>query len=130
MNAAQAVLGLRGSFIHSFFIHVDKVDSLFLVGTVTCEVTHFSTVETGIIGGTRLIGIGGSSLEVLVPSSAPSLVASSMPVCIGPTKVHGHWLVVHARRSVRCVILRGLLGVVGISPSVEERVLLLVSLQS
>ena len=130
MNVTQAVFGLRGSLVHGFSVHVDEVNLLFLVEAVSCEVTQFSAVETGIIDGTRLVGVGGSPLEVLVPPSAPSLVASSTPVCVGPTKVHGHWLVVHARRSVRCIILRGLLGVVGIIPSVEERVPLLVSLRS
>ena len=127
MNATQAVLGLRGSFVHGFSVHVDKVDSLFLVGAVACEVTYFTAVEAGVIGGTRLVNVSGSSLEVLVSSLTSSLVAPSTPVCIRLAKVHCYRLVVHAGRGVRCVLLRGLFGVIGVVPPVEEWVSLLVS---
>ena len=96
MNATQAVLGLWGFFVHGVSVHVGEVDPLFLVRTVMREVADFSTIEAGIIGGTRLVGVRSSSLEVLVSSSASSLVASSTPVRVGPAEVHGYWLVVHA----------------------------------
>ena len=130
MNATQAVLGLRGSFVHGFSIHVDEVNSLLLVGAVSREMAHFSAVETSIIGGARLIGIGGPSLEVLISSSTSSLVASSVPVCIGLAKVHWYWLIVHTGWGVRCVVLWGLFGVVGVISPVEEWVPLLIGLWS
>ena len=130
MNATQAVLGLRGSFVHGFSIHVDEVDSWFLVGTVAREVAHFSTVETGIIGGAGLVDIGGSSLEVLVSSSTSSLVAPPPPVCVGPAKVHCYWLIVHAGQGVGCIILWSLFGVIRVVSPVEEWVSLLVGLWS
>jgi hypothetical protein len=89
---------------------------------------NFSAVETGIIGGTRLVGVRSSSLEVLVSSSASSLVASSTPVRVGSAEVHGYWLVVHAGRGVRCIKLWGLPGIVRVVSSVEEWVSLLVVL--
>ena len=58
---------------------------------------YFSTIEAGIIGGLRLVGVGGSSLEILVFSFSPFLVFLSAPIDIQLTKVHSHWLVVHAR---------------------------------
>ena len=130
MNATQAVLGLRGSFVHGFSIHVDEVDSLLLVRAVTREVTQFSTVKTGIIGGTRLIDICSSSLEVLVPSSAPFLIASPAPVCIGPAKVHCYWLIIHAGWGVRRVVLWGLFGIIRVISPIKEWVSLLVGLWS
>ena len=99
---------------------------MFLVGTVTREMAHFSTVKAGIIGGTGLVDIGGSPLEVLVSSSTSSLVAFPTPVCIGPAEVHCYWLVVHAGWGVGRIVLWGLFGVVGIVSPVEEWVSLLV----
>jgi hypothetical protein len=129
MNATQAVFGLWSFLVHGVSIHIDEVNlSLPFVGAVMCEVVYFSAVETGIIGGTRLIGIHGSSLEVLISSSAPSLVSSSAPVRVGSAKVHGYWLVIHARWGVGRVILWGLLGVVWVVSFVEEGVSLLVVL--
>ena len=130
MNATQAVLGLWGFFVHGVPVHVDEIDSLLLIGAVTREMANFSTVETGITGGTRLVGVHGSSLEVLVSSSASSLVASSTPVRIGPAEVHGYWLVVHAGWGVRRVILWVLLGIIRVVSPVEEWVSLLVGLWS
>ena len=130
MNATQAVLGLRGSFVHGFSIHIDEVDSLLLVRAVAREVTHFSTIETGIIGGMRLVNVCSSFLEVLVSSSASSLVAPSVPVRVGPTKVHCYWLVVHAGWGIQRVVLWGLFGVIRIVSPVEEWVSLLVGLWS
>ena len=129
MNATQVVLLLWGFFIHGVSIHVNEVDLLlFFVGTVTREMTYFSTVEAGIIGGMRLVGIRGSSLEVLVSSSAPFLVSLPTPVRIGLAEIYDHWLVVHARWGVGCVILRVLFGIIWIVSSIEERVPLLVVL--
>ena len=58
---------------------------------------YFSAIEAGIIGGLRLVGIGGSSLEILVFFFFPFLVFLSVPIGIQLTKVHSHWLIVHAR---------------------------------
>ena len=130
MNATQAVLGLRGSFVHGFPVHVDEVNSLFLVGAVTCEVTHFPAIEAGVIGGTRLVDVCCSSLEVLVSSPASSLIAPSAPICIGSAEVHRDRLIIHARRGIRRVVLRGLFGVIRVVSPVEEWVSLLVGLWS
>ena len=129
MNATQVVLLLWGFFVHGVSIHVNEVDLLlFFVGTVTHEMTYFSTVEAGIIGGIRLVGICGSFLKVLVSSSAPFLVSSPTPVRIGLAEIYDHWLVVHARWGVGCVILQVLSGIIWIVSSIEERVPLLVVL--
>jgi hypothetical protein len=124
MNATQAVFGRRSWFVHGVSIHVDKVDlPLPFVGTVAGEVTYFSTIETSIIGGTRLVGVRGSSLEVLVSSSASSLISSSAPVGVGSAEVHCYWLVVHTRWRIGGVILWGLLSsVVGVIAPVEKGV--------
>ena len=129
MNATQAILGLQKSFVHGFSVHVNKVDSLFLVGAIAHEMAYFSTVETGIIGGTRLIDVCCSPLEVLVSSSASPLVAPPAPICIRPAEVHCYWLVVHAGWGVRGVILRGLFRIIRVVSSIEEWVSLLVVLR-
>jgi hypothetical protein len=128
MNATQAVLGGWGWFIHGVSIHVDEIDlPLSFVGAVAGEVAYFSAIETGIIGGTRLVGICGSSLEVLVSSSASSLISPSAPVGIGSAEVHCYWLVVHTGWCIGGVILWGLLSsVIGVIAPVEEGVSLLV----
>jgi hypothetical protein len=130
MNATQAVLGRWGLFVHHISIHINEIDlSLSFVGAVTCEVTNFSTVEAGIIGGTRLVGVCGSSLEVLISFSTSSLVSSSALVGVGSAEIHCYWLIVHARWCIGGVVLRGLLStVVGIVAPVEKGVLLLVVL--
>ena len=92
------------------------------VGAVLCKVAQFPTVKTGIIGGMRLVGIGGSSLEVLVSSPAPPLVSSPVPIRIRPAEVHGYWLVIHARWGVGCVILWTLPGIVQVVSPIEKRV--------
>ena len=129
MNVTQAVLGWWSFFVHGVSIHIDEVDlSLSLVGTVACEMAYFPAVETGIIGGTRLVRIRGSSLEVLVSSSASSSISLSPPVCIGSAEIHSYRLVIHARWGIGCVVLWGLSGVVQVVSPVEEGVSLLVIL--
>ena len=87
---------------------------------------YFSAIKTVIIGGTRLVGVYGSSLKVLVSSFAPSLVSSLVPICIGLAEIHGHRLVIHARWGVGCVILQILPDVIRIVSSIEEGVSLVV----